>query len=168
MKDAIDQVYQQAFLESSPSCRHLKKDRTKTIDIRASIRNLASQLFRGHIGQCSRGGLRFGEVPDWDQQLSQTKIKHLHLSFRGYHDVGWLQVTMYDAMIVRAGEIVDPLHRDATWFAAKRQARTPAEFTTNAAYLARVKREYGQADLIDRVESVKPGQAWRNVPWPWE
>jgi hypothetical protein len=79
-----------------------------------------------------------------------------------------IATAQYDAMIVRAGEIVDPLHRDATWFAAKRQARTPAEFTTNAAYLARVKREYGQADLIDRVESVKPGQAWRNVPWPWE
>jgi len=73
----------------------------------------------------------------------------------------------YDAMIVRQGEIVDPLHRDAQWFAAKRRARTPAEFAGNAAYLARVKQEYGQAELIDQVEALEPGPAWRHVRWPW-
>src|ERR1019366_5141962 len=30
----------------------------------------------------------------------------------------------YDAMIVRGGEIVDPLHRDRQWFGAKRMGRT--------------------------------------------
>ena len=73
----------------------------------------------------------------------------------------------YDAMIVRGGEIVDPLHRDRQWFGAKRLGRTPREFKTNADYLARVKQEYGHADLIDLVESVDPGPAWRDVKWPW-
>lgn len=74
----------------------------------------------------------------------------------------------YDAMIVRDGEIVDPLHRDAQWFAAKRLARTPREFVTNATYLAHVKQEYGHADLIDLVELIEPGRTWREVRWPWK
>ena len=73
----------------------------------------------------------------------------------------------YDAMIVRGGEIVDPLHRDAEWFAAKRMGRTPREFPNNEAYLAEVKKVYGNADLIDQVESVQPGPAWRDISWPW-
>jgi hypothetical protein len=73
----------------------------------------------------------------------------------------------YDAAIVRGGQIVDPLHRDAQWFAPKRLGRTPAEFATNADYLNRVKREYGHADLIELVESISPGPAWRSVQWPW-
>jgi hypothetical protein len=73
----------------------------------------------------------------------------------------------YDAMIVREGEIMDPLHRDAGWFGAKRLARMPREFRSNAEYLDRVKQEYGCAELIDRVESIEPGPAWRGVVWPW-
>ncbi|HLY19678.1 MAG TPA: hypothetical protein VKR61_20770 [Bryobacteraceae bacterium] len=73
----------------------------------------------------------------------------------------------YDAMIVRGGEIVDPLHRDAQWFGAKRLARTPREFATDTEYLERVKQEYGNAELIDRVESIKPGPEWRGIEWPW-
>jgi hypothetical protein len=73
----------------------------------------------------------------------------------------------YDGMIVRGGEIVDPLHRDAQWFAAKRLGRTPREFAGNEDYLRRVKQEYGSADLIDLVESIEPGPAWREVIWPW-
>jgi len=73
----------------------------------------------------------------------------------------------YDAMIVRGGEIVDPLHRDRQWFAAKRLGRMPREFAGNADYLARVKQEYGCAELIDRVEAVEPGPAWRTIAWPW-
>jgi len=73
----------------------------------------------------------------------------------------------YDAAIVRDGEIIDPLHRDPRAFAAKRLARTPPEFAGNAAYLDLVKREYGAADLIDRVESIQPGPAWRDIAWPW-
>jgi hypothetical protein len=73
----------------------------------------------------------------------------------------------YDAAIVRNGEIVDPLHRDAQWFGAKRLGRTPREFATNDTYLERVKQEYGHADLIDQVESIKPGPTWRSVTWPW-
>ncbi len=73
----------------------------------------------------------------------------------------------YDGMIVRGGEIVDPLHRDAQWFAAKRMGRTPREFATNADYLRQVKRAYGEAELIDLVESIQPGPAWRDIPWPW-
>jgi len=77
----------------------------------------------------------------------------------------------YDAMIVRGGEIVDPLHRDAQWFARKRLGRMPREFATNAEYLRRVKREYGAGDLvgrlIDMVEALEPGPAWREVSWPW-
>ena len=74
----------------------------------------------------------------------------------------------YDAMIVRDGQIVDPLHRDAKWFGEKRLDRTPREFRTNADYLARVKHEYGHAELIDLVESIAPGPAWRDIPWPWQ
>jgi hypothetical protein len=73
----------------------------------------------------------------------------------------------YDAMIVRGGEIVDPLHRDALWFGAKRLGRMPREFTSNDDYLRRVKQAYGNAELIDLVESIKPGPEWRNVAWPW-
>lgn len=73
----------------------------------------------------------------------------------------------YDSMIVQNGQIVDPLHRDAQWFAAKRLGRTPREFAGNDAYLREVKREYGHSDLIDRVESIQPGAAWRDVLWPW-
>jgi hypothetical protein len=73
----------------------------------------------------------------------------------------------YDAMIVRGDQIVDPLHRDAHWFGAKRLARMPREFASNEHYLRRVKQEYGHADLIDQVESVGPGPAWRDVTWPW-
>jgi hypothetical protein len=73
----------------------------------------------------------------------------------------------YDAMIVRDGEIVDPLHRDPQWFAAKRLGRMPPEFSTQAEYLCRVKQEYGNADLIDQVESIAPGPAWRSIVWPW-
>ncbi|HUE03474.1 MAG TPA: ElyC/SanA/YdcF family protein [Bryobacteraceae bacterium] len=73
----------------------------------------------------------------------------------------------YDAMIVRAGEIVDPLHRDGEWFAAKRLGRMPREFGTNGDYLRRVKQEYGQAELIDLVESIEPGPGWRDLKWPW-
>jgi hypothetical protein len=74
---------------------------------------------------------------------------------------------LYDAMIVRNGEIVDPLHRDKQWFAAKRMGRTPREFVTNEDYLIRVKQEYGHADLIGQVESIEPGPQWRDVNWPW-
>ena len=73
----------------------------------------------------------------------------------------------YDAMIVRGGEIVDPLHRDRQWFGAKRLGRTPREFASNKDYLQRVKQEYGNAELIDLVESIEPGPAWRDVRWPW-
>jgi hypothetical protein len=73
----------------------------------------------------------------------------------------------YDAMIVRGGEIVDPLHRDAQWFGAKRLGRTPREFASNEDYLRRVKQEYGNAELIDLVESTEPGAGWRDVTWPW-
>jgi DUF218 domain len=73
----------------------------------------------------------------------------------------------YDGMIVRAGQIVDPLHRDPAWFVPKRQGRTPRDFPDNAAYLARVKQEYGCADLINAVESIQPGPAWREITWPW-
>ena len=73
----------------------------------------------------------------------------------------------YDAMIVRGGEIVDPLHRDRQWFGTKRMGRTPREFASNKDYLQRVKQEYGNAELIDLVESIKPGPAWRDVRWPW-
>jgi len=73
----------------------------------------------------------------------------------------------YDATIVRGGEIVDPLHRDRQWFGAKRLGRTPREFASNEDYLRRVKQEYGNAELIDLVESIEPGPAWRDVAWPW-
>ena len=73
----------------------------------------------------------------------------------------------YDAMIVRGGEIVDPLHRDAMWFGAKRLGRMPREFNSNDDYLRRVKQAYGNAELIDLVESIEPGPEWRNVAWPW-
>jgi hypothetical protein len=73
----------------------------------------------------------------------------------------------YDATIVRDGEIVDPLHRDRQWFGAKRLGRTPREFASNEDYLRRVKQEYGNAELIDLVESIEPGPAWRDVAWPW-
>lgn len=74
----------------------------------------------------------------------------------------------YDSMIVRAGQIVDPLHRDPQWFAPKRMGRTPREFAGNHEYLARVKQEYGCADLIDAVESLAPGPGWRGIAWPWD
>ncbi len=74
----------------------------------------------------------------------------------------------YDAMIVRNGEIVDPLHRDPQWFQPKRMGRTPPVFRSNAEYLARVKQEYGQTKLIDEVESTAPGPAWRTIAWPWQ
>jgi hypothetical protein len=73
----------------------------------------------------------------------------------------------YDATIVRGGEIADPLHRDPHWFGAKRLGRTPREFATNDDYLRLVKQEYGHSALIDEVESIKPGPAWRGVSWPW-
>jgi len=73
----------------------------------------------------------------------------------------------YDATIVRGDEIVDPLQRDAAWFGAKRMGRMPREFAGNAEYLHRVKQEYGCAELIDLVESIEPGPAWRSVAWPW-
>jgi len=84
----------------------------------------------------------------------------------GFEDFAIASVE-YDAMIVRHGEIVDPLQRDPQWFGAKRLGRTPTEFPTNEDYLNRVKQEYGRADLIDLIESIKPGPAWRDVHWPW-
>jgi hypothetical protein len=84
----------------------------------------------------------------------------------GFEDFAVASV-QYDSMIVRGGEIVDPLHRDAQWFATKRRARTPREFKSNADYLQRVKQEYGHAALIDLVESIEPGPAWRDVAWPF-
>jgi hypothetical protein len=80
--------------------------------------------------------------------------------------------TQYDAIIVRNGEIVDPLHREQQWFAAKRLGRMPREFRDNREYLRRVKEEY-DADgtvqgLIDQVEAIEPGPAWRDVMWPWD
>jgi len=79
--------------------------------------------------------------------------------------------TQYDAMIVRNGEIVDPLHRDQQWFAAKRLGRMPCAFRDNREYLKRVKEEYDNDGtvnrLIDQVESIKPGPVWRDIVWPW-
>jgi len=73
----------------------------------------------------------------------------------------------YDSMIVRGGEIIDPLQRDPQWFAAKRLGRTPNEFSASD-YLEHVKQEYGHADLIDQVEATQPGPAWRDISWPWQ
>ncbi len=73
----------------------------------------------------------------------------------------------YDAMIVRGGKIVDPLHRDRRWFGEKRMGRTPREFVSNADYLGSVKIEYGNAELVELVESIVPGPGWRDVKWPW-
>jgi hypothetical protein len=84
----------------------------------------------------------------------------------GFEDFAIASV-QYDSMIVRGDEIVDPLHRDRQWFGAKRLGRTPREFASNKDYLQRVKQEYGNAELIDLVESIKPGPAWRDVRWPW-
>jgi hypothetical protein len=84
----------------------------------------------------------------------------------GFEDFAIARV-QYDAMIVRGGEIVDPLHRDAQWFAPKRLGRTPREFAGNAEYLRRVKQEYGHEDLFDLVESLEPGPGWRDISWPW-
>jgi hypothetical protein len=67
--------------------------------------------------------------------------------------------------------IVDPLHREAQWFAAKRLGRMATGFTSNADYLKRVKQAYGRdgagPQLIELVESLDPGPAWRDVAWPW-
>ncbi len=77
----------------------------------------------------------------------------------------------YDSMIVRGGEIMDPLHRDRQWFAEKRLGRMPREFSSNSDYLRCVKQEYGAfrgaSELIDLVESIEPGPAWRAIAWPW-
>jgi len=73
----------------------------------------------------------------------------------------------YDSMIVRGDQIVDPLHRDRNWFAAKRLGRMAPEFSNNEDYMRRVKQEYGNAELIDRVESIEPGAGWREIAWPW-
>jgi len=73
----------------------------------------------------------------------------------------------YDAVIVREGEIVDPLHRDSRFFAAKRLGRMPREFIGNREYMEAVRREYGCGELIDMVESIEPGAGWREVAWPW-
>jgi len=64
----------------------------------------------------------------------------------------------YDSMIVRGGQIVDPLHRDRAWFAAKRLGRMPRELSSNQEYMWRVRQEYGNAELIDLVESLSPAQ----------
>jgi hypothetical protein len=74
----------------------------------------------------------------------------------------------YDGMIVRGGDIVDPLHRDRDWFGVKRLGRTPREFATNEDYISRVKREYGNGGLIDALESIEPGPGWREAVWPWQ
>jgi len=84
----------------------------------------------------------------------------------GFEDFAIASV-QYDSMIVHNGEIVDPLQRDPQWFGAKRLGRTPREFASNDDYLRRVKQEYGNTDLIDLVESLNPGPAWRDVQWPW-
>ena len=73
----------------------------------------------------------------------------------------------YDSRIVRDGQIIDPLHRDARQFGSKRLGRTPREFSGNTEYLDVVKQTYGSAELIDLVESVAPGPAWRGIRWPW-
>jgi hypothetical protein len=85
----------------------------------------------------------------------------------------------YDGMIVDGGEIVDPLHRGSGCFTSKRLGRMPREFAGNRDYLRRVKQEYdaefdavtGQQGVVGRVidcvESLEPGPAWREIAWPW-
>jgi hypothetical protein len=63
----------------------------------------------------------------------------------------------YDDMIVRGGEIVDPLHRDRDWFGVKRLGRMPREFASNADYLAGI-RQCG-ADRLGGIHRARPRMA---------
>lgn len=72
----------------------------------------------------------------------------------------------YEQHIVYGGAIADPLHRGPL-FVEKRARRTPPSFADNAAYLDAVKAAYGHDPLLDAVERVQPGPAWRDLRWPW-
>ncbi|MCY2962035.1 MAG: hypothetical protein NT069_00005 [Planctomycetota bacterium] len=64
----------------------------------------------------------------------------------------------------------DPLMRGPV-FAAKRNQRTPTEFTTNAEYLDAIKAHYCNNPTIDRVidlvDAIEPASKLQEVDWPW-
>jgi hypothetical protein len=75
-----------------------------------------------------------------------------------------------------AYRLIDPLLRNVREFAQKRWARMPRSFSADAAgnkaYMEQVKSAYAANDdaiaaLIDRIESLEPGEGWRDIRWPW-
>jgi hypothetical protein len=75
-----------------------------------------------------------------------------------------------------AYQLIDPLLRNVSEFAQKRWARMPRSFSPDAAgnkaYMEKVKSAYAANDvgiraLIDQIESLEPGEGWRDIQWPW-
>ena len=84
---------------------------------------------------------------------------------------------LVDVSFVPPGYVlVDPLLRNEAEFATKRWGRMPCRFKADAAgnkdFIDEVKKAYGANDpqvcrLIDQVETLKPGDGWRHIEWPW-
>jgi hypothetical protein len=68
--------------------------------------------------------------------------------------------------------LVDPFHRTSA-FEDKRQGRMPRKYERNSsAYLRDVGAAYARArgigDAIEAVSTLKPGDGWQAIRWPWQ
>ena len=68
--------------------------------------------------------------------------------------------------------LVDPFHRTSA-FEDKRQGRMPRKYERNSsAYLRDVGAAYARArgigEAIEAVSTVKPGDGWQAIRWPWQ
>ena len=96
-------------LEGAPAGEHLVKHYAQGPNIGAVVDALAAGLLRRHVGDRSRGGLLFGDLPGSDQ-FGQSEVHDLGLVFGADHDVGRFDVPVDDALLVSLPEA--PGHLD--------------------------------------------------------
>ena len=85
--------------------QHLKQDHPKRIDVAATIELLvAMHLLGAHVGRRSDHRARFGQRGGASAQTSNSEVSQIGLPIRIEEDIGWLEVSMDHAAVMRVIE----------------------------------------------------------------
>ena len=124
MEDGAHQLDGLTLRKSALAGGHLVHHGAGGIDVTAGIDGFAAQLLRRHVGQSAGDAARdLGEAArDVDfvaraQKYGEAEIENFQAIFGGDEEVGWFQIAVDYALIVRGGEPLAHLHAEAHDFA---------------------------------------------------
>jgi hypothetical protein len=119
-----EQLGYRPALECRASRQHLEQHATESPDIRPLVDWLSARLLRTHVrrraedravdgaGDCRRGLQQVGTGPVATHRLCDAEVEHLYDTLGCDLDVGRLQVSMDDALLMRGLEGVGNLRGD--------------------------------------------------------